>query len=150
MELHFFHQVQVLYLVYNIYLHYFFNSEKALVIDQNLYRGIQTRTKEKIMLNVNVTYQVKREFVEENKMNIQKFLNDFKSLDKTKFSYNVYLKDDGVTFVHTSNYLDEKTQKEILNVPSFLEFQKKRDESGLNNTHNVEILEYIGSSNKII
>lgn len=62
----------------------------------------------------------------------------------------MFLHDDGVTFTHISNYEDEHIQKEILNNSSFLEFQKKRDESGLNNSHKVQILEYIGSTNKII
>lgn len=102
------------------------------------------------MINVIVSYQVKPEFVEENKQNIQKFLNDFKNLDNSKFIYTVYLKDDGVTFTHSSNYADEKIQQVVLHVPSFLEFQKKRDESGLNNSHKVELLEYIGSSKEVL
>ncbi len=102
------------------------------------------------MINVIVTYKVKPEFVEENKQNIHNFLKDFEEMDATKFTYTVYVKDDGLTFVHSSNYSDEKIQQEVLNVPSFLEFQKKRDESGLNNSHQVEILEYVGSSNKIL
>lgn len=101
------------------------------------------------MINVIVTYQVKPEFVEENKSNINSFLDDFKKLDNSKFIYSVFLKDDGVTFVHTSNYSDENIQKEVLNVPSFLEFQKKRDESGLNNSHKVQILKFIGSSKSL-
>ncbi|MES2411577.1 MAG: hypothetical protein V4535_09060 [Bacteroidota bacterium] len=102
------------------------------------------------MINVIVSYQVKPEFVVENKQNIQKFLNDFENLDSTKFIYTVYLKDDGVTFTHASNYADEKIQQLVLNIPSFLEFQKKRDESGLNNSHKVELLQYIGSSKEIL
>lgn len=102
------------------------------------------------MINVIVSYQVKPGFVEENKQNIQKFLRDFKMLDNSKFTYVVYLKDDGVTFTHASNYADEQIQQDVLHVPSFLEFQKKRDESGLNNSHKVELLEYIGSSKEIL
>ncbi len=101
------------------------------------------------MINVIVSYQVKPEFVEENKLNIAGFLADFRELDNRRFIYSVFLKDDGVTFVHTSNYSDENIQKEVLNVPSFLEFQKRRDESGLNNSHKVEILEFIGASKSI-
>ncbi len=102
------------------------------------------------MINVIVSYQVKPEFVEQNKHNIHKFLSDFKRLDKNKFNYTVYVKEDGVTFVHSSDYCDEKIQQEVLSTPSFLEFQKKRDESGLNNSHKVEVLEFIGSSGGFI
>lgn len=102
------------------------------------------------MINVIVSYQVKPEFVAENKLNIENFLSSFKNLDNTKFNYSVFLDSDGVTFTHISNYHDEHIQKEVLNTPSFLEFQKKRDDSGLNNSHKVQVLEYVGSTNSIL
>ncbi|MFZ4930029.1 hypothetical protein [Chryseobacterium sp. Mn2064] len=95
------------------------------------------------MINVIVTYTVKPEFVPENKANIQKFLDDFKNLDQSAFEYKVYVKEDGVTFLHYSNYTNEEVQHEVLNVPSFKEFQKLRDESGLNDSHKVEFLQSI-------
>ena len=91
------------------------------------------------MINVIVTYQVKPEFVEQNKINIQKFLTDFKNIDSKDFQYSIYTRDDKVTFVHYSTYRNENVQTEILNVPSFKEFQRLRDESGLNGTHTVEV-----------
>ena len=100
------------------------------------------------MISVIVTYQVKPEFVDQNKQNIQRFLKDFKELDTSDFQYNVYTKDDNVTFVHHSIYKNEKVQTELLNVASFLEFQRIRDESGLNGTHKVEILKIVGSTNE--
>ena len=96
------------------------------------------------MINVIVTYTVKSEFVSENKSNIQKFLSDFKALDQSKFEYKVFVKEDGVTFVHISNYENEEVQNMVLNIPSFKEFQRLRDESGLNDSHKVEILQYVG------
>ena len=102
------------------------------------------------MINVIVSYQVKPEFVTENKSNIENFLKSFKNLDNEKFNYSVFLNNDGVTFTHISNYQDEHIQKEVLNTPTFLEFQKKRDDSGLNNSHQVQVLEYIGSTNNIL
>ncbi|MCA6069073.1 hypothetical protein JI747_018050 [Chryseobacterium sp. RG1] len=95
------------------------------------------------MINVMVTYTVKPEFVSENKTNIQNFLEDFKKLDPATFDYKVYLKEDGVTFLHSSSYINEEVQHEVLNVPSFKEFQRLRDESGLNGSHTVEILQSI-------
>jgi quinol monooxygenase YgiN len=95
------------------------------------------------MINVIVTYTVKPEFVSENKTNIQKFLNDFKNLDQETFEYKVYVKEDQVTFLHYSNYSNEEVQHEVLNVPSFKEFQRLRDESELNDSHKVEILQSI-------
>ncbi|ASK30397.1 hypothetical protein CEY12_09860 [Chryseobacterium sp. T16E-39] len=95
------------------------------------------------MINVIVTYTVKPEYVSENKANIQKFLNDFKQLDQSTFEYKVFAKEDGVTFLHYSNYINEEVQHEVLNIPSFKEFQRLRDESGLNDSHKVEFLQSI-------
>ncbi|MBV8328620.1 hypothetical protein [Chryseobacterium sp.] len=95
------------------------------------------------MINVIVSYTVKPEFVPANKANIQKFLDDFKNLDSSAFEYKVYVKEDGVTFLHYSNYLNEEVQHEVLNIPSFKEFQRVRDESGLKGSHKVEFLESI-------
>ena len=95
------------------------------------------------MINVLVSYTVKPEYVEENKTNIKKFLEDFKQLDQSKFEYKVYLKEDGITFLHYSNYKNEGVQHEVLNVPSFKEFQRLRDESGLNGSHQVNFLQSI-------
>ncbi|SHE72208.1 hypothetical protein [Chryseobacterium sp. OV279] len=95
------------------------------------------------MINVIVTYTVNPEYVSENKTHIQKFLDDFKNLNQETFEYKVYVKEDGVTFLHYSNYINDEVQHEVLNVPSFKEFQRLRDESGLNGTHKVEILQSI-------
>ncbi|MBB2144927.1 hypothetical protein GM921_05505 [Pedobacter sp. LMG 31464] len=98
------------------------------------------------MISVKVSYTVKPEFVAQNKQNINTFLSDFKRLVDKKFLYTVYLQEDGLTFLHVSMYENEEVQQEILTVPSFLQFQKERDESGLNDTHKVEILTLMGSS----
>ncbi len=75
------------------------------------------------MINVIVTYTVKSEFVPANKANIQKFLDDFKNLDQSTFEYKVYTKEDGVTFLHYSNYINEEVQHEVLNKPSLRSFK---------------------------
>lgn len=98
------------------------------------------------MITVKVTYTVPPEFVETNKENIERFLEDFKTMDAWAFRYNVFLQQDGVTFVHLSSYENEAVQDAVLNVPSFKEFQRQRDNSGLNGTHKVEVLEHVGSS----
>jgi hypothetical protein len=100
------------------------------------------------MIAVIVSYKVKPEFVEQNKQHIQQFLKDFKELDTSGFEYNIYTKEDNLTFVHHSIYRDEKIQTEVLNVPSFKEFQRLRDESGLNGSHKVEVLNVVGSTNE--
>ncbi len=101
------------------------------------------------MISVIVTYQVKPEFSEENKTNIQRFLADFEALDNTQFKYTVLCKEDGVSFVHFSQYQNKEIQDQLLNVPSFKLFQQLRDASGLNDSHRVEILDFVGSKGKI-
>ena len=103
-----------------------------------------------MMISVIVTYKVKPEFVEQNKQNIQQFLKDFKALDTSEFQYNVYTKEDNLTFVHHSIYRNEQIQTELLNVPSFKEFQRQRDESGLNGSHTVEVLNLVGSTSETL
>jgi hypothetical protein len=99
-----------------------------------------------MMISVSVTYSVKPEFVELNKQNIAVFLSDFKELRSTIFFYNVYVKQDGLTFVHFSMYECAEIQNTILSVPSFIEFQRNRDESGLLAEPVIEVLDHLGSS----
>lgn len=101
------------------------------------------------MISVIVTYQVKPEFAAQNKNNIQAFLSDFEKLDAARFSYTVMVKEDGVSFVHYSRYTDEEIQHQLLNIPSFKAFQHMRDNSGLNDSHHVEVLEFVGSKGQL-
>lgn len=102
------------------------------------------------MITALVSYTIKPEFVEENKANIRKFMNDFQELDSKTFVYNVFVKEDGVTFVHMSSYRDQIVQQQILNTPSFLVFQKKRDASGLDGSHEVSLLNIVDSSQELL
>jgi len=54
--------------------------------------------------------------------------------------------EDGKTFVHLSTYKNEDVQKQVLDVESFKSFQKKRDDSGIDNTHKMEVLNYLDPS----
>ena len=101
------------------------------------------------MIHVIVSYRVKPQFVEQNKLNIARFLKNFQDLDQNKFNYKVLLNPDGQTFTHISHYENVDMQQEILNEPSFLDFQKQRDGSGLDGSHQVQVLEYIGSAGKL-
>jgi quinol monooxygenase YgiN len=97
------------------------------------------------MITVIVTYRVKPGFAAQNKKNIQQFLADFKKL-QGGFVYEVFTKDDGNVFVHFSSYKNESIQNEVLNIPSFKEFQRLRDQSGLDGSHKVDMLTYVGST----
>lgn len=102
------------------------------------------------MISVKVSYTVKPDFVSQNKQNINAFLADLKKLKHIQFLYNVYLQEDGLTFLHISMYENEEAQQAILTTPSFLEFQKQRDESGLAINPVVEKLNLFGSSLSVI
>lgn len=102
------------------------------------------------MIAVQVTYKIKSDFVETNKSNISAFLADFKEMQTSRFLYHVYVKEDGQTFVHLSMYENEEIQQHILNTPSFLAFQKQRDESGLIEPPVIEALKHLGSSLSLV
>jgi quinol monooxygenase YgiN len=121
-----------------------FNARSFFIHDKAFFRFIVQNRNE--MIAVQVTYKVKADFFEENKSNISAFLADFKAMHTSKFLYHVYVKEDGLTFVHVSMYENSEIQQQILNTPSFLAFQKQRDESGLIAAPVVEILKHLGSS----
>lgn len=98
------------------------------------------------MITVKVTYTVPADYAVQNLKNINRFLEDFKQMDASRFRYQVYQLEDGVSFLHFSMYQDETIQQEVLQVPSFKAFQQQRDESGLNDSHRVEILNLVGAS----
>lgn len=97
------------------------------------------------MITVKVTYTVDPIFVATNKKNIAAFLDDFRKLEG-HFRYDVFLLADGMTFLHLSQYENESIQEQVLKVPSFLAFQRERDQSGLHDSHKVEVMTFIGSS----
>lgn len=47
---------------------------------------------------------MKPEFKEQNLSNLYLFIKDFEGLYFNDFNYNVFLKEDGLTFVHHSLY----------------------------------------------
>ncbi|SOD13250.1 hypothetical protein [Pedobacter xixiisoli] len=102
------------------------------------------------MIAVQVTYKVQADFAEENKSNISAFLADFKGMLASRFLYHVYIKEDGLTFVHVSMYENEEVQQQVLNTASFVIFQQKRDESGLLEAPVIENLNHLGSSLSLV
>lgn len=90
------------------------------------------------MIVYKVIYTVKEGFVKRNQENIRVFLADFKAMDTDSFRYNIYQKGDKRTFVHISHFKDEEIQQKVLNVPSFVSFQKERDASGLEMEPSIE------------
>lgn len=98
------------------------------------------------MIIVKVTYTVKPDFAQKNQENINLFMNAFKELNNQDFRYVSYVCEDGKTFVHISHYRNEKIQKQLLQVPSFLSFQKQRDDSGLEKSPQIEVMQLVAAS----
>lgn len=98
------------------------------------------------MIIVKVTYTVKHDFVQKNLENIKFFMDEFKIMDSNLFHYTSYLCGNGKTFVHLSHYRNEEIQKQLLQTPSFLSFQKQRDDSGLESSPHIDVMQIAASS----
>jgi predicted helicase len=101
------------------------------------------------MITVKVTYTVHPAFVAQNQENINRFMNEFSSIDSDEFRYTVYLCGDGKTFVHLSQYQNEDIQKYLLDVPSFKLFQQQRDRSGLESAPQIEAMKVVAASHEV-
>ena len=60
------------------------------------------------MRAVKVEYTVKPEYVETNKANIKKVMEELHSLGDTGILYSTYIKEDGVSFVHFAIHKNEE------------------------------------------
>lgn len=98
------------------------------------------------MIIVKVTYTVNPDFANKNQENINEFLKDFKKIKSNDFRYIVYIGDDKKTFTHISMYQNEAIQKELLAVQSFKSFQQQRNNSSLEISENIEMMELAGTS----
>ena len=106
------------------------------------------------MITINHTVNLVAE-LNENNIVLRVLVGDNNESDE---GYQWLLDNLGGTWVKTS--FNAKIRKKFAAIgeigidlywdKSFLEFQKKRDESGLNNTHKVEVLQLIGSSKTIL
>lgn len=101
------------------------------------------------MIVVKVTYTVKEKYSDMNMDRIKAFLIDFQKLDKSQFLYSIFQTSNRNTFIHISQYENESIQQVLLNTPSFLLFQEQRD-ANLASKPEIEVLNFIGSSKKII
>lgn len=101
------------------------------------------------MIAVKVTYTINEGHVSANKQLIKAFQRDFKNLDNSRFLYTIFQKNDGCTFVHLSQYQDKSIQEELLQVPSFLQFQQERDKN-LTGEPKIEVLNYVGASREVL
>ncbi|ASZ15117.1 ankyrin repeat domain-containing protein [Chitinophaga pendula] len=83
------------------------------------------------MQAVKVSYTVQPSFVAQNQANIAVALEELRQQNNPDIRYHVFLDPDGQTFHHLAIYRGPEVAKALLEMPSFLEFQRQRDESGL-------------------
>ncbi len=74
---------------------------------------------------VKVEYKVKKDFAEKNRENIAAVTHELASLGDTGVMYSVYVKDDGLTFVHFAIRRDAAAAQVI---PGLVSFQKFSEE----------------------
>ena len=101
------------------------------------------------MIIVKVSYTVQSAFVKQNQENINLFMIDFKKMNTDEFRYVSYLCEDGKTFVHISHFQSEEIQNSLLQTPSFVSFQKQRDDSDLESQPQIEFMKIVASSEEI-
>ena len=101
------------------------------------------------MIIVKVSYTVQSAFAQKNQENINRFMLDFKRLTTNEFRYVSYLCEDGRTFVHLSHFKNEEIQHQLLQVPSFKEFQLQRDQR-LEMQPKIEYLSAVASSEDLL
>lgn len=101
------------------------------------------------MKTVKVTYRVQSEFCQENQKNVNRFINDLSKINDPGIRYFSFLGEDGETFTHLAIFTDDRAQRVLLELESFLEFQKRRDASGLKESPKIEEMEMVASSVQI-
>lgn len=98
------------------------------------------------MKTVKVEYTVEESFVQTNKENIQKVMEELRNLNNPDIKYASYIKEDGVSFVHFANHANEEAGKIMANLVSFKYFQAQLKNSELVSAPKPESLQLIASS----
>jgi hypothetical protein len=81
------------------------------------------------MRAVKVEYTVKPEYVNTNKANIQKVMDELHSKGDVGILYSTYIKEDGVSFVHFSIHKNEENI--LTTLPTFKAFTEQLKAEGL-------------------
>ena len=83
------------------------------------------------MRAVKVEYTVKPEYVNTNKANIQKVMDELRALGDVGILYSSYIKEDGCSFVHFSIHRDPEEPNIITSLASFKAFSAQLKAEGL-------------------
>jgi hypothetical protein len=78
-----------------------------------------------------VEYTVKPEYVNTNKANIQKVMDELRALGDVGVLYSTYIKDDGCSFVHFSIHRNSEEPNIIPTLEAFKAFSTQLKAEGL-------------------
>lgn len=107
----------------------------------------QNLIKEKIhgMRAVKVEYTVKPGYVDTNKANIAKVMEELRATGDKNILYSTYLKEDGVSFVHFAIY--NNADNILTSLPAFKAFTTQLKAEGLaGNAPKTQHLQMVGKS----
>ena len=97
------------------------------------------------MKAVKVQYTVKPEYVEQNKANIRKVMDELHSNPIEGMQYASFTLDDGQTFVHINMANDQETMDKLQEVEVFNDFRKALKVSGPISPPKSENLDLVGA-----
>ena len=78
---------------------------------------------------VRVRYIIKPEYVDHNKENIKKVMEEVRSLNPSGLKYSTFQLDDEATFIHIAMFDGPESRKILGNLESFQKFHKELKES---------------------
>ena len=98
------------------------------------------------MKAIKVEYTVKPEYVNTNKANIQKVMDELRALGNVGVLYSSYVKEDGCSFVHFAIHRDDEASNVITSLESFKKFNEQLRAEGLVTPPQSTKLEMVGKS----
>ena len=98
------------------------------------------------MKAVKVQYTVQASYAETNQKNIQKVMDDLKTLNNPGIRYSAFMLEDGKSFVHFAMYPDEATAAIVGDLESFQSFRQQLKASQPEVPPNAEDLTLVGSA----
>ena len=98
------------------------------------------------MKAIKVEYTVKPEYVNTNKANIQKVMDELRALGDIGVLYSTYIKEDGCSFVHFSIHRNSEEPNIIPTLTAFKHFSEQLKAEGLVAPPQTVKLEMVGKS----
>ena len=95
---------------------------------------------------VRVQYTAKESYVEKNRENITRVMDELRNLNNPGIKYSVYLMNDGRSFMHLAIFENDEGQKTLNSLESFKQFGAELKANGLDTPPVAENPALVGSS----